>query len=35
LVVILETLIDAGQSDIQTEIARAREAFNAPAFMAV
>jgi hypothetical protein len=32
--VILETLIDSGQSDIQTEIARAREALNERAFVA-
>jgi hypothetical protein len=32
--IILETLIDAGQSDIQTEIARAREALSARSFVA-
>jgi hypothetical protein len=31
--IILETLIDSGQSDIETEIARAREGLNARAFV--
>lgn len=32
--IILETLIDAGQSDVQSEIARAREALQEPRFVA-